>query len=116
MINQRRRIGNIFKYQYLKNTDGYKYIFSPGFIEMTIGQWIYFLEMFSNIKKSLYEEWSPNDSNFYDWAAKMKNNGLAVYWCQDNSGEKYSVAVTEDVENEIVFIKDITSDNLLHWF
>lgn len=116
MINQRKRIGNIFKYQKLINVDGYKYIFSSSFTEMTIGQWIYFLEMFSNIKKSLYEEWSPNDSNFYDWAVNMKKNGLAVYWCKDLSGEKYSIAVTEEVEDEIVFIKDITSDNLLNEF
>ncbi len=116
MINQRKRIGNIFKYQYLKDTDGYKYIFSSSFTEMTIGQWIYFLELFSNIKKSIYEEWSPNDSGFYDWAVNMKKNGLNIYWCSDSSGERYSIAVNEKIEEEIIFIKDITSDNLLKEF
>lgn len=116
MLNQRERVSNIFKYQYLKNIDGYKYIFSPNFIEITVGDWVYFFEMFSSIENSLYEEWSPNDSSFYDWAVNMRKNGLAIYWCQDNSGEKYSIAVIRKIEEQIIFIKDVTSDNLLKEF
>jgi len=115
-MTQRKRISNIFKYQYLKDTDGYRYIFSPNFLNMTIGQWTYFFEMFSNINNALYKEWSPNDSKFYDWAVNMIKTGLAVYWCEDTSKEKYSIAVKDDIEEQMEFIRDFTFDNLIKKF
>ncbi len=111
-MNQRDRIVGIFQIEEIRSIPTINVIINDE--NVSIGDWISVFHDLSRLFDDLCDEYSANDSSFWDWRSMLIVKGAHVFWCEDHMGEKYVYVALKDKHASYIYsLIDITGSKLV---